>query len=86
VIGQGFVQVVSKVPAYRDAVRHDPHELSLAGDVLEKHDQLQLEENLGIDARPAVFGVQRGHQPPDEREVQLLLQSAVEVVLGDELL
>jgi hypothetical protein len=44
---------------------------------------LQAKEDNRIDAGAPHDGVAVGHQLPDEREIELLLKAAVEVVLGD---
>ncbi len=72
--------------AHREAVGDDPHELPLAPEVLEEHDELELEEDDRIDGRPAALGVQRLHQIPHEREVERRFEAAVEVVFWDEIL
>ena len=86
VVGQRLVEVVAEVPAHREAVGRHPHELSLAPHALEEHDELQFEEDYGVDARATALGVQRPHHLPNEREVQLRPQSSVEIVVRDEVL
>jgi hypothetical protein len=86
VVGQWLVQIVADVPAHREAVRDHPHEPPLAPQPLEEHDELELEEDHRIHGRPAAPGVKRGDELPHEREVQRLLQPAVEVVHGDQVL
>ena len=60
--------------------------MALGADVLEEHDELELEEDDRVHRRPAAVGVERPHQLPDELEVQPCLQAAVEVVLWDQVL
>jgi hypothetical protein len=79
------VEVVAQVPAHREAVGDHPHELPLASEVLEEHEELELEEDDRVNGRPATFRVERLHQLPHEREIQPRLKTAVEVVLGYEL-
>jgi hypothetical protein len=86
VVGQGFEQVVAEVPPQREPVGDDAHQLALAPEILEEHDELQLEEDHRVDRRPAALGVERPHQLPHEREVEPRLQAAVEVVLWDQVL
>jgi hypothetical protein len=86
VVGQGLVEVVAQVPSQGQAVCHRPHELALRAEVLEEHDQLELEEDDRVNGRPAAPRVERGDELPDEREVQPRLQAAVEVVFGHQIL
>jgi hypothetical protein len=58
--------------------------MALAPEVLEEHNELELEEDDRVHRRPATVGVERLHQLPHEREVQACLKAAVEVVLGYE--
>jgi hypothetical protein len=60
--------------------------LALGADVLEEHDELELEEDDRVNRRPAAPRVERPHQIPHEREVQPCLKAAVEVVLRDQVL
>jgi len=54
--------------------------LALRTQVLEEHHQLELEEDDRVNRRPASVSVERTHQFPHEREVELSFQAAVEVV------
>jgi hypothetical protein len=74
----------SHVPSHREAVGDDAHQFSLATDTLIEHDQLQAEEHFGIDARTARGGVAILDQFPHEGEIELLLKTAVEVILWHE--
>ena len=85
-VGQGFEQVVAEVPAQGQAVRDHPHQLALGADVLEEHEELELEENHGVERRPATPRVKRPRQLPHEREVETSFQAAVEAVFWDQLL
>jgi len=57
VVGQRLEQVVAQVPAQGQAVRDYPHQLALGADVLEEHDELELEEDDRVDRRPATVRV-----------------------------
>jgi len=85
VIGQGLGEIVAQVPADAQAVGGDLHQLALGAQILEKEDELELEENHRVDARTARRSVAVPYQVPDEREVDGSLQAAIEVVFGDEL-
>jgi hypothetical protein len=67
VAGQRLLQVVAHVPAKGQAVGHHSYELPLAPEVLEEHDQLQLEEDDRVDGGPAAPRVERPHQIHHER-------------------
>ncbi len=84
VVGQPLVEVVSHVPPQRKAVGHRLHEAAFRTEILEEHDEPQLEEDHGVDRASAAARVERAHQLAHEREVDRLLQAPVEVVLGDE--
>ena len=85
VVGQWLVEIVAHVPPHREAVGDDAHQFPLATDALIEHDQLQTEEHFGVDARTARGGVAILHQFPHEGEIELLLKTAVEVVLWNEI-
>jgi hypothetical protein len=72
-IGQGFVEVVAEVPAQREAVGHDAHELALGAQVLKEHHKLELEEHYRVYRGASHPGVQSAHQIPDEGEIQRAL-------------
>ncbi len=84
VVGQGLPEVVAGVPAQAEAVGHDPQKLPPRAEALEEHDHLQLDEDHGIDARPAPGGVAVPHEVAHQGASQLRLQLAVEVVGGHE--
>ena len=84
-VGQGLVEIVAHVPPHREAVGDDAHQFSLATDTFIEHDQLQAEEDFGVDARTARGGVAILDQFSHEGEIELLLKAAVEVVLWHEI-
>lgn len=79
------MQIVSEKPANAQTVRRNLHELTLRADVLEEHHQLQAKEDLRVDARTSRGSLAIPNQLPDKRKVYVCLQSAVEVVLWEEL-
>src|SRR5215211_9322181 len=79
------MEIVAHVPSHREALGDDAHQFSLATDTLIENEQLQTEEDFGVDARTARGGVEILHQFSDEGEIELLLKAAVEVVLWHEL-
>src|SRR3990172_12007801 len=56
------------------------HQAPLRSDAIEKGDQVELEEDHRIDGGAALLLVAVPHQVANERQIQLLLQPAVEVV------
>src|SRR5215211_3983292 len=50
-----------------------------------EHDQLQMEEDFGIDARSARIGSEILHHLPHEGEIEPLLKTSIEVVFWDEI-
>src|SRR5215208_4357643 len=79
------MEIVAHVPPNREAVGDDAHQFPLATDTLIEHDQLQAKENFGVDARTARGGVEILHQFSDEGEIELLLKTAVKVILWHEI-
>ena len=61
-------------------------ELALGADPLEEHHQLQLEEDHGVDARPAPLGIELPRPVPDEVQIELRFQMAVKMIGRDEVL
>src|SRR3990172_8844794 len=56
------------------------HQAPLRSDAIEKGDQVELEKEHRIDGGAALLLVAVPHQVANERQIQLLLQPAVEVV------
>ena len=79
------MQIVAQVPSQGKAVGDHPHELPLAPQILEEHDELELEEHDRVHRGPAGAGVEWGGEVPDEREIEGLLQPTIRVIVGDEL-
>src|SRR5215203_7075607 len=79
------MEIVAHVPSHREALGDDAHQFSLATDTLIEHHQLQTEEDFGVDARTTRGGVEILHQFSDEGEIELLLKTAVEVILCHEI-
>jgi hypothetical protein len=85
VVGQRFAQVVAQVPADAEAVGSDLHKLALRAQILEKEDELELEEDHRVDAGATRRnGVAVFDQLPNEREVKGAFQATVEIILRDE--
>ena len=58
VVGQRLVEGVAEVPAVGQVEAGRLDQLALGADALEEHDELELEEDDRVDARPAPLGVQ----------------------------
>jgi hypothetical protein len=86
VVGQVLIEGVAQVPAVRQVETRRGDELSLGANPLEEHHQLELEEDDRIDTGPAPVGVEFARPLADKRQVELRLQVAIVVVLGNELL
>ena len=84
--GSVLVEGVAEVPAVGEVEAGRLDELALGADALEEHDELQLEEDDRVDARPAPLGVELPRPVADEAEVELGLQVAVEVAPRDQVL
>jgi hypothetical protein len=58
VVGEFFVERVAQVPAVRKVETGRFDELPLGADALEKHDELELEEDDRIDTQPAAVDIE----------------------------
>jgi hypothetical protein len=79
-IRQLFVQVVPEVPADTQPIGGHPDQFPLGADPLEKHHQLEFEEDLRIDGRSPTFLIGTADQVTDEVQVELGLEVPIEVV------
>ena len=77
------MQVVCQIPAAIQAHRDHIHELALGADALEKHDELELEEDDWIDTGSAKRFVEVSDQIADEAQVEFFFDFTIEVVLGN---
>ena len=66
--------------------RHRLHERTLRTEALKEEDELELEEDGGVNAGPATLSVAVLDPVADEAQVQLRLKVAVEVTSRDQLL
>ncbi len=71
-IGQWLVEVIADLL----------HQLTFRANPGEEHQQLQSEEDLGIDGRPTTAGIAIGGDVPDKEQVEDIVEVAVEVILG----
>jgi len=68
------------------AVGGDLHQQpALGAQILEKEDELELEESRRVDRRPPARSVAVPDRSPHEREVDASLQTAIEVVFWNEI-
>jgi hypothetical protein len=61
-------------------------QLAFGPDAFEDHDELELEEDDRVDARPAPLGVALPRPLPDEAQVEVGFQVAVEIVPRNQVL
>lgn len=81
-VGQRLVEVIAEIPAHADAVGGDELELASRADTLEELDQMELEEDDGVNRGAAEGGVALTHQISDKAQVKRALQMPVEMVGG----
>jgi hypothetical protein len=86
VIGDRFVQVVANEPAMSQIEIHRLHQLALGANAFEESDQLEPEEHHRIDGRTPEIRIELGSQIAYEAQVDTLIDLAIEVVLGDQIL
>jgi len=58
-------------------------ELPFGGDTLEEHDQVQFEEDYGINRGPTAAGVRVGNKIAHERQIEATVKIPVEMVQGN---
>jgi hypothetical protein len=83
-IGQRLVQAVAEIPPDTEAIRGQGEELALRAKALEEHHEVELEEDHGIDRRPASVGIAALDPIPDETQIEAGIEVAVEVIAGHE--
>jgi hypothetical protein len=83
-VRQRLVEAVAEVPPDAEPILRQRQELALRADSLEEHHQVELEEDDGIDGRPASVGAGVPDPIPDEAEVLRRLAAPVEVIVGNE--
>jgi hypothetical protein len=80
VIRERFVEVVPHIPAVGEVETGDLDELALGADPLKEHDELQLEEDHGVDGGAADWRLAILDPVTDERQVERGVEVAVEVI------
>src|SRR5205823_13419485 len=75
-----------QVPAMAKVEGDGVHQLALRAQPLEEQDELQLEEDHGVDAGPTVLGVAVLDPGADKGKVEPRIQEAVEMVIRIRLL
>ena len=80
-IGQRFIEVVARIPPHRQIVPGLLHQLALGANTFEKHHQLELEEDDGIDGRTTAAGVAIGGEIADKRKIKDAMKVPIEVIL-----
>ena len=83
-VGQGLVKVVAQIPPHTEPVGDQAHEVAFGADALEKHHQLQLEEDHRINggaSHPGHIAVL--HQIPHKGKIKHTVEVAIEVIRRD---
>ncbi len=79
------MQVVAEVPAQAEAIG-GPHELTFRPNALEKHDELELEKDDGVNGGSSQWRIAVLDQITNKGEVECTFRLAVEVILQDEII
>ena len=82
VIGQRFVQVVAEIPTVGEVEAGDLDSFAFRAQSFEEHNQVQLEEDHGINRGPPTASVHVSDEVTHEREVEGTVEMSVEVVRG----
>jgi hypothetical protein len=85
VIGQRLGKIVAQVPADAQALGSNLHQPAHGAQILEKEDELELEQDHRVDRGPPARSIAVPDQSAHEREVDSSLQTTIEVVFRDEL-
>ena len=80
-----FVEGVAQIPAVGQVEAGRRDELARGADPFEEHDQLQLEKDDRVDARPSSVSIEIVDPFTDEAKIELRLKAAVEIARGNEL-
>jgi hypothetical protein len=86
VSGRGFVEVVTQEPEIIQAFGQALHEFALAGHVIEKEQEHELDQDDGIDAFVAVAAIAAGDLRAHEGEVDDLSDAAQRMITADPVL
>ena len=71
----------ANIPTNAEPIRRMPHQLPFRTDALEKHHELELKEDDGIDGWTTTACIGLLHKLPHKREVERPLQVTVKVIL-----
>jgi len=82
-IGQRFVEIVAEIPTMSQIETGDLDEFALRAEVLEEHDEMELEEDDRIDRGSTARGIAVGDEVTHESEVENVFEVAVEMVVRD---
>src|SRR5581483_6942812 len=83
-IGERLVEIIAQIPTNTQAVSRLEHELAFGANALKKHHQLQLKKDNRVNRRTTQVCIGLLDKRPYKREIQLLLQMPIEIVLWDE--
>jgi hypothetical protein len=86
VVGQRLVEGVTQIPAVGQMEAGRLDELALGTNPLEKHHQLQLEEDHWVDRGASAAGIHIPCPVANKRKIELRFQVPVEVVVRNQIL
>src|SRR6266516_3155872 len=85
-IGKRFVEIIPQIPANAESICCMSHEEALGADVLKKHDQLQFEEDNGVNRGTTFACIGLLHELSHKRQIECSLQMAIEVIRRNQVL
>jgi hypothetical protein len=86
VIRECLIKGIAQVPAVGEVERGGLDQVALRADPLKEHQELELEKDHWVNAWPTTIGVQLPCPIPNEAQIELGLQVAIEVIGRDQLL
>jgi hypothetical protein len=86
VIGQWLTQIIAQVPQNAEPISRMTHQLPFGAYSFKKHDELQLEEDDGINGGTTILGIALLHKLTNECQVEGLLQVVIKVIWRNEVL
>jgi hypothetical protein len=79
-IGQGLVQIITNEPADAEPISCMTHQQTFGAYPFKEHDQLQFEEDNGINRGTTSTGVGLLHELADKGEIKCSLQVPIEMI------
>src|SRR4051794_29690198 len=81
-VGKRLIQVISGILAHREVIPDLLQQFAFGGDALKEHDQLEAEEDFGIDGGPSAEGIAGCRERADKGEVEQAVEMPIEMVPG----